>query len=125
MAGERIQVPDNVFRVTPPGSRRTIFTTQQNEERIRLERDDREAKLKLRALRREKAGPSFRQELEKSDGAIGIRDCLLRKLAAQENTLQELSGEANSSGGRANHRGEEANLEKMRRETVEALKMLI
>jgi hypothetical protein len=120
MAGERIQVPDNVFRVTPPGSRRTIFTTQQNEERIRLERDDREAKLKLRALRREKAGPSFRQELEKSDGAIGIRDCLLRKLAAQENASQELSGD-----GRANHRREEANLEKMRRETEEALEMLM
>jgi hypothetical protein len=125
MARERIQVPDNVFRVTPPGSRRTIFTTQQNEERICLERDDREAKLKLRALRREKAGPSFRQELEKSDGAIGIRDFLLKKLAAQENASQDLSGEANSSDGRAKRRGEEANLKKMRRETEEALEMLM
>jgi hypothetical protein len=125
MSRERIQEPDNVFRVTPPGSRRTIFTTQQNEERIRLERDDREVKLRLRALRREKAGPSFRQELEKSDGAVGIRDCLLRKLAAQENASQELSGEANSSDGRANHGGEEANFEKMRRETEEALEMLM
>jgi hypothetical protein len=118
MAQERIQVPDNVFRVTPSGSRRSIFTTQQNEERIRLGRDDLEAK-------REEARSSSRQELEKIDGEIGIRDCLLRMLAAQENTSQELSGEANSSDGRANYRGEVANLEKMKCETVEALKMLM
>ncbi|KAM0132868.1 hypothetical protein ACHAP3_006157 [Botrytis cinerea] len=124
MAQERIQVPDNVFRVTP-ASRRTIFTTQQNEERIRLGRDDREARLKLRTLRREEAGSSFRQELEKIDGEMGIRDCLLRMLASQENTSQDLSGEANSSDGRANYRGEVGNLEKMKRETVEALKMLM
>ena len=125
MAQETIQVPDNVFNITSPGSCRTIFTTQQNEERTCLGRDDREAKLKLRTLRREEAGSSFRQELEKSDGEMGITDCLLRMLAAQENTSQELSGEAKSSDGRANYRGEVANLEKMKRETVEALKMFV
>ena len=53
-----------------------------------------------------------------------LRDMLPRKLAVQENTFKELSGEANSSNERANHIEGEANLEKMKRETVEALRLL-
>jgi hypothetical protein len=49
----------------------------------------------------------------------------LRKLAAQENTSQELSGETNSSNGRVNYKGEQANFEKIKRETKEVLEMLI
>jgi hypothetical protein len=124
MTPARIQVPDDVVRITPPGSRRTIFTTKKNEERMRLEREDRKAKLEIRALRREEAGSNFQKELEKSESVDKLGDMLLRKLAAQENTFKELSREPNSSNERANHREGEANLEKMKYETVEALRIL-
>ena len=124
MAPARIQVPDDVFRITPPGSRRTIFTTKKNEERIRLEREDRKAKLEARALRREEAGSSFHKELEKSESVDKLGEMLLKKLAMQESASEGLSGEANSRNERANHTDGEANLEKMKRETVEALMML-
>ena len=84
MTPARIQVPDDVFRITPPGSRRTIFTIKKNEERMRLEREDREAKLEARALRREKAGSSFHKELEASESVDKLGEMLLRKLAVQE-----------------------------------------
>jgi hypothetical protein len=124
MAPARIQIPDDVFRITPPGSRRTIFTTKKNEERMRLEREDRKAKLEIRALRREEAGSSFHKELEKSESVDKLGDMLLKKLAVQENTFKELSREANSSNERANHKEGEANLEKIKHKTVEALMML-
>jgi hypothetical protein len=53
-----------------------------------------------------------------------LGETLLRKLAMQENTFKELSGEADSRNERANHTDREANLEKMKRETVEALMIL-
>lgn len=46
----------------------------------------------------------------------------LRKLAARENALKGLSGEATNSKEKVNHREGEANLERMRHETVKALK---
>jgi hypothetical protein len=49
----------------------------------------------------------------------------LRKLTAQENASQELSGETNNSDRRANYRGEKTNFEKIKRETEEALEMLM
>jgi len=124
MTPSRIQVPDDVFRITSPGSRRTTFTTKKTEERIRLEIEDREAKLKIRALRRSEVGSSFHKELEKSDGAVTVGDFLLRKLAVQENTLKGLSKEAKNSKERVNHREGEKNLERLKHETVEALKLM-
>jgi len=116
----KIQVLDDVIRITPPGSRRTTFKTKKAEKRIRLEREDRKAKLEIRALRRAET----RSGLEKSEGAATVGDFLLRKLAAQEDTLKRLSGEATNSKERVNHREEEANLERMKHETVETLKTL-
>ena len=124
MTPSRIQVPDDVFRITSPGSRRTTFTTKKTEERIRLESEDRKTKLKIRALRRAEVGSDFHKELEKSDGAVTVGDFLLRKLAAQENTLMGLSGEAKNSEERVNHREGEKNLETMKHETVEALTLM-
>jgi hypothetical protein len=80
--------PDDVLRMTSPGSRRTTFTTKKAEERGRLESEDRKAKLEIRAIRRAEAGSRFHKELEKSDGAVTVGDFLLRKLAAQENPQQ-------------------------------------
>ena len=57
--------------------------------------------------------------------SVTIGDFLLRKLAVQENTFKELSGEANSSNERANHGEGKASLEKMKHETVEAEVILI
>ena len=124
MAPSKIQVPDDVFRITSPGSRQTTFTTKKAEERIRLESEDRKAKLEIRALRRAEAGSGFHKELEKSEGAVMVGDFLLRKLAAQENSLKGLSGEAKSSKERVNHREGEENLERMKHETVEALALM-
>jgi hypothetical protein len=102
----------------------TIFTTKANEERIRLEREDRKAKLETRALRRAEAGSSIPKEREKSESVDKLGEMLLKKLAVQENTFKELSGKANSNNERANHTDGEADLEKMKRETVEALMIL-
>ena len=93
----RIQVPDNVLRITSPGSRRTTFTTKKAEERSRLESEDHKAKLEIRALRRAEARSRFHKELEKSNGTVTVGDLLLRKLTAQENTLDGLSGKGNNS----------------------------
>jgi hypothetical protein len=124
MAPSRIQVPDDVFRITSPGSRRTTFTTKKAEERSRLESEDRKAKLEIRALRRAEAGSRFHKELEKSDGAVTVGDFLLRKLAAQENTLKGLSGEGKNSKETVDHGEGQEHLERMKRETVEALTLM-
>jgi len=76
MEPPRIQVPDNVLRMTSPGSCRTTFTTKKAEERSRLESEDRKAKHEIRALRRAEAGSRFHKELEKSDGAVKVGDFL-------------------------------------------------
>jgi hypothetical protein len=117
MALARIQIPENVFRITPLGSRRQRFTTKINEERIRLEREDQRSKLAFRSLQREKAGHRFHKEMEKSEGVVRLRDFFLGELAVQENT--ELFGGANSSKERENHR---VSLERKKHETVEALR---
>lgn len=124
MASSRVQVPDNVLRITSPTSRRTTFTTKKAEERIRLESKDRKAKLEIRALRRAEAGSRFHKELEKSDGAVTVGDFLLRKLAVQENALKGLSGEANDSKETVDHREGQEYLEKMKHETVEAITLM-
>jgi hypothetical protein len=113
MAPSKIQVPDDVIRIISPRSRRTTFTTKKAEERIRLEREERKAKLENRALRRAETRSGLHKELEKSEGAATVGDFLLRKLAAQENTLKGLSGEATNSKERVNHLGGEATLERM------------
>jgi hypothetical protein len=121
MAPSRIQVPDDILRMTSPGSRRTTFTTKKTEERGRLESEYRKAKLEIRALRRAEAGSRFHKELEKSDGVVTVGDFLLRKLAAQENTSQGLSGEAKNSKELVDHGEGQKHLERMKRETVEAI----
>lgn len=72
IAPPRIQVPDNVFRITSPRSGRTTFTTKTAKERIHLESEDRKAKLEVRALRRAEASSGFHKELEKSEGAVRV-----------------------------------------------------
>jgi hypothetical protein len=118
MALARIQIPEYVFGVTPPRSRRLRFTTKINEERIRLEREDQKSKLAFRSLQREKAGHRFHKEMEKSEGMVRLRDFFLGELVVQENT--ELSSGANSGKERDNNRG--MNLERKKHETVEALR---
>jgi hypothetical protein len=103
MALPRIQVPDDVLRRASNGSRRTTFTTKKAIERSRLESEDRKAKLEIRALRRAEARSRFHKELEKSDGVVTVGDFLLRKLAAQENTLEGLSGEGKNSKETVDH----------------------
>jgi hypothetical protein len=120
MALARIQIPEHVFGITPPGSRRQRFTTETNEERIRLGREDQKAKLAIRSLQREKAGPRFHKEMERGEGLVRLRDFFLGELAVQENT--ELSGGVNSSDERCNHGGMEVNLERKKYETVKALR---
>jgi hypothetical protein len=118
MAPSRIQVPDDVLGMTSPGSRRTTFTTKKAEERSRLESEDRKAKLEIRALRRAEAGSRFHKELEKSDGAVTVGGFLLRKLAAQENTLKGLSGEGKNSKEMVGHGEGQEHLERMKREAL-------
>lgn len=74
-------------------------------------------KLEARALQREEARFSFYKELKKSESVDKLGEMLLRKLAVQENIFKEFSGEANE---KANQSEGEANLEKMKRDTVAA-----
>jgi hypothetical protein len=121
MALARIQIPEHVFGITSPGSRSQRFTTETNEERIRLEKEDQKAKLAIRSLQREKAGPRFHTEMERGEGLVRLRDFFLGELAVQENT--ELSGGV--SDERCNHGGMEVNLERKKHETVKALRTLM
>lgn len=123
IAPPRIEVPDDVIGITFPGSRRTFFTTKKAEKRIRLEREDCKARLEI-ALRRAETRSVLHKELEKSEGALELAEFLLMKLAVQENTLRGLSGEATNNKEMENQREEEANLERMKHETVEALMTL-
>jgi hypothetical protein len=77
MASTRIQLPDDIFRINHPGSRRTILTIKKNQERTRLEREDRKAKLELRARRKEEAGSGFQKELEKSASVDNLGERLM------------------------------------------------
>lgn len=124
MASSRIQLPDDVLRITSPISRRTTFTTKKAEERNRLESEDRNAKLEFHALRRAEVGSRYHKELEKSKGAVMVGDFLLRKLAAQENALKGLSGEARNIKEMVNHREGQEDLEKMKHETVEVVTLM-
>ena len=121
MAPSRIQVPKGVLRTTSLRSRRTTFTTKKAEERSHLESEDRKAKLEIRALRRAEAGSRCQTELEKSDGAVTVGDFLLRKLAAQENTLEGLSGKGKNSKETVDYRKGQEQLERKKCETVQAL----
>lgn len=123
MAPSRIQVPDNVFRISVPGSRKTIFTTKRSEERIRLDSEDRKAKLAIRAHRRAKAESNFYKDLEKTEGAAAVAEFLLRKLAVQENISKGFSREIENRKEQLKDSTEE-NLERAKQETAEALKML-
>jgi hypothetical protein len=102
-----------------------MFTAEKDEERIRLEREDRKAKLELRALGGEEARSGFHKDLEKSESTNRLGDLLSREFAVQANTLKGLSGGVNSSNERENLRVVEVNLETMKCETVEALRMLM
>lgn len=117
MALAKIQTPKHIFRITTPGSRRQRFTAKITEERIRLEKEDQKAKLAFRSLQRAKAGHRFHKEMEKAEGMLRLKDFFLEELAVQENT--ELFGVVN---GTENYRGVKLNLERKKRETVEALR---
>lgn len=57
----RIQLPNDIFRITSPGSRRVTFTTNKVVERVCLERKDRKAKLEVRALRKAETRLGFKE----------------------------------------------------------------
>ncbi|KAH7418745.1 hypothetical protein BKA64DRAFT_701248 [Cadophora sp. MPI-SDFR-AT-0126] len=89
-----IQVPPNTLRMTCPESRRRRFTTKENEERILLASKDWEAKRGLRDRRRQgkSAESQFSKEVEKAEEELELKECFLKKLAREENTLKAFSG---------------------------------
>jgi hypothetical protein len=110
--------------VTLLGSRRTTFATKKAKERSCLESKDYKAKLEIRALRRVEARLRFYKGLEKSNSAVTVGDFLLRKLAAQENTLNRLSREGKNSKEMVDYKERQEHLERMKRETVKALTLI-
>ncbi|KAF8846687.1 hypothetical protein BDZ45DRAFT_699803 [Acephala macrosclerotiorum] len=116
----RIQIPDDVIKIAFPKPYPTTFTTKNAEERIRLKGEDCKARFAT-ALYRAETRSYLYEELETNESAVTVVECLLRKLAAQENALKGLSGEATNSEERVNDKDGEANLERMKHETVEAL----
>ena len=117
----RIQIPDHHIRLRSPGSRRTTFTKLRVQGKYCLESEDRKTKLELRARRRAEAGSHFQKEADKSDGMVEVGDLLLGKLAAQENTVQGLFGDAHKNNEMSGHKDRQKHLERMKRETVEAI----
>jgi hypothetical protein len=123
MAGTRINLLNDVLGINHRGSRRRLFTTKDNEERIRLAREDRKEKFEIRSLRR--AMTYHFDEFEKDESVIRVRDFLLMELARQENTIRGLSGKPNNSLCKTEHDGIDRSLARIRSETVEALRTLI
>ena len=72
MAGVRITIPNDVVGISRPGSRQRLFTTKNNEERIRWAKEDRKTNLEIRYLRREgnSARTHLYQELEKIESVV-------------------------------------------------------
>jgi len=120
----KIQTPKGTSEITRPGSRRRLFTTKHDEERIRLESENRKAKLELRALRRldEAAGTLFYEGLERAEGEFKLKELFLTELARQENTLQGLSRVDSTSCEFRSETEIEQKLRRMKFETMEALR---
>lgn len=124
IALSRIQVPDNVLRVTLLKSRRITFATKKAKERSYLKSEDCKAKLEIRALQKVEAKLRFYKGLEKSDSVVIVGDFLLRKLAAQENTLNGLFKERKNSKEIVDYKERQEHLERIKRETVKALTLI-
>ena len=105
----KIQIPKGTSKITRPASRRRLFTTKQDEERVRLASEDRKAKLEIRALRRldEAVGTHFYEGLEKAEG---------------EFKLKELSRVDSTSFALRNEIEIEQKLRRLKFETMEALR---
>jgi len=89
----RIKLPDNVAVIDRPGFRGRRFTTKETEERIRREREEREAKWAIRCQRRENLGKNTHVDIEiqKNDNITQLRESLLRELAIRENASKGFS----------------------------------
>jgi hypothetical protein len=126
MVGVLINIPSNIIRISRPGSPGKLLTTKENEDRIRLAKEDRREKLENRYLRRadQLGSTGLCQELEITEGLVRLRDFLLTKLAMHENTLRELSGGTDTICKKGDHRDLEGTLQKIKNETVEALMTL-
>jgi len=120
----KIQIPKGTSKITRPASRRRLFTTKQDEERVRLASEDRKAKLEIRALRRldEAVGTHFYEGLEKAEGEFKLKELVLTELARQENNLKELSRVDSTSFALRNEIEIEQKLRRLKFETMEALR---
>ena len=116
-----------MIEISRSGFRGKRFTTKKNEERIRLESKDREAKLRIRSFQRENRVDKthFDGVLEKSESVVVLRDCLFFELAMHENTLKGLSAGINNMHVRETHMGIKGNLKRITEETAEALRTLV
>ena len=124
MLGARINLPDNIIRISRPRLSRKLLTTKDNEERIYLAKEDRSTKLENRYLRREDSTYNY-QELESTEGLVRLRGLLLRKLALQENTLKGLSEGSYTGICKTEDHGDiKGKLQRIKYETVEALTTL-
>jgi hypothetical protein len=125
MAGVRITIPNDVVGISRPGSRQRLFTTKNNEDRIRRAKEDRKTKLEIQYLQREgkSARAYFCQELKEVESMVKLQDSLLIELAWQENNYRGLLGGTNTSLRKVgNHGNVERDIERIKDETVEALK---
>jgi hypothetical protein len=120
----KIQIPKGTSEITRPGSRRRLFTTKHDEERIRLANEDRKAKLEIRALRRldEAARTHFYEGLERVEGELKLKELFLTELARQENTLQGLARVDSTSCELRNETEIKQKLRRLKFETMEALR---
>ena len=104
----------------PAVARRTQrnFTTT-GVETTNQAREIRERMLKDRLERRERNGQRFERAVQEADGPIQLRGLLLADLARRENELCDLSGV-----DRVRHEDRMSELERFKKEIIEALRTL-
>jgi hypothetical protein len=122
MQQERRSVPKDVMVLSSPGLRGLRFTTEWDEQRIREEKDQRDAKQKIRCSRRNNLAENSHldTEIKKLDSVVRLRDSLLQDLASHENISKGFSPGAEAGDLEKLSR----NLDKTRCEIVQALNIL-
>src|SRR5438128_2420884 len=118
MESLKIHTKNSVKPNTVAGTWHSLTTTET--EISKRAREVRQHMLKARSERRQKHGWAFEKAVQEADGHIQLRGLLLANLAKKKNELCDLF-----DVDTARHKNKMAELERSKKETIEALKTLI
>lgn len=123
MAQGRINIPKNIISTYRPGFCGRRFATEKTELGIRQANEEREARLETRSFRQNEQIDKayFDTELKKVESVVKLRDFLLQELAKHENALNGQREKVEEE----TYEKMEQTLERVKYETVEALRTLV